>query len=58
MYKDIMTALDKDCNGYIDYTEFLVALVNKTKLLEEKNLKIAFNLFDTQKTGVITVDDL
>ena len=58
MYKDIMIALDKDCNGYIDYTEFLVALVNKTKLLEEKNLKVAFNMFDTQKTGMITMNDI
>ena len=35
LYNDIMTALDKNCNGYIDYSEFLVAAADKNKLLNE-----------------------
>jgi len=33
-----MVDLDKDCNGVIDYSEFLTAAVNKRKLLQEENL--------------------
>lgn len=32
-YEEIMITLDKDCNGVIDYSEFLTAAVDKTKLL-------------------------
>ncbi len=28
-FEQIMIDLDKDCNGVIDYSEFLVAAVNK-----------------------------
>ena len=33
-----MNSLDKNCNGYIDYTEFLTAAVDKQKLLHSDNL--------------------
>lgn len=33
MYQQILIALDKDCNDYIDYSEFLTAAVSKTMLL-------------------------
>jgi len=33
MFTDVMNSLDRNCNGYIDYTEFLTAASNKQKLL-------------------------
>lgn len=57
-YQQILVALDKDCNDYIDYTEFLTAAVNKTKLLTQTNLKTAFEMFDTDKSGKVTLDEL
>ena len=33
IYEAILVDLDKDGNGYIDYSEFLTAAVNKQRLL-------------------------
>jgi Ca2+-binding EF-hand superfamily protein len=41
-FEDLMISLDKNCNGVIDYSEFLTAAVSKTKLLTTDNLKTAF----------------
>ena len=46
MYSDIMISLDKNCNGFIDYSEFLVAAADKNKLLNEESLKMAFEMMD------------
>jgi len=45
----IMTNVDVDHNGYIDYSEFLVASMNKKQLLSKGNLQRAFSLFDRVK---------
>jgi len=42
----IMEIIDMDKNGYIDYSEFLVATVNKNKLLSREKLEAAFKMFD------------
>ena len=47
IYEEIMSALDKNCNGVIDYSEFLVAAANKEQLLSTENLQLAFNMFDS-----------
>lgn len=57
-YEEIMVALDKDCNGVIDYSEFITAAVNKTLLLSQENLRKAFNMIDLDKSGYITIDEL
>ena len=43
----IMENADADNNGTIDYSEFLVAMANKKQLLSKKNVKRAFDLFDS-----------
>ena len=43
---NIMSRLDIDNNGYIDYTEFLLATINKQKLLSRERLLLAFAAFD------------
>lgn len=41
-YNDLMTSMDKDGNGLIDYTEFITAAIDKVTVLNKENLKAAF----------------
>lgn len=54
IFDEILNSLDKNFNGVIDYTEFLVAAADKELLLTEENLKIAFKMFDTDQSGSIS----
>ena len=57
-FEEIMLDLDKDCNGVIDYSEFLTAAINKHQLLNDKNLRMAFSVIDADKSGTITINEL
>jgi len=50
--------LDQDMNGYIEYGEFLRATINKDLILNENNLKLAFQNFDTNGDGILSKDEL
>ena len=50
--------IDTDNNGYIGFEEFLIASINKEKILTEKNLKMAFDVFDRDKSGKISQNEL
>ncbi|CAD7696382.1 unnamed protein product [Ostreobium quekettii] len=54
----IMMAADVDQNGVIDYNEFLAATVHHCKLQQEEHLIRAFEHFDADGSGYITVDEL
>jgi len=54
----IMKSIDHDNNGYIEYEEFLRATLDKTLLLSETNLQHAFNMFDLDKNGSISADEI
>jgi calcium-dependent protein kinase len=54
----VLAAADSDGNGFLDYTEFLVASMNKQTLLCKENLEAAFIAFDTDGSGSITVEEL
>lgn len=54
----IMTTVDVDRNGTIDYSEFISATINKTKLLTKERMKIAFDHFDKNKSGSINIQEL
>ena len=41
-YQDLMKSLDKDGNGFIDYTEFITAAIDKVAFLNQENLRAAF----------------
>lgn len=58
IYEEIMQTLDKNFNGVIDYSEFLVAAADKEQLLNQNNLKLAFNLMDADGNGSITRQEL
>ena len=57
-YMSLMTSLDKDGNGVIDYQEFITAAIDKVNLLNKKNLISAFQLLDLDNSGMITIDEL
>jgi calcium-dependent protein kinase len=42
----IFEKVDLDLSGSIDYNEFLLATINESKILSERNLKEAFNFMD------------
>jgi calcium-dependent protein kinase len=44
--------------GYIDYTEFVIAAMQKSKILDADKLKAAFSKFDRGDKGYISADDL
>lgn len=54
----IFRSIDHDNNGYIEYEEFLRATIDKDLLLSEPNLQMAFDLFDIDKNGFISVDEI
>jgi calcium-dependent protein kinase len=54
----IMSNLDQDQNGFIEYEEFLRASYNMQKLLTEENLFQAFCLFDKDHNGQISYQEL
>ena len=58
IYEEIMTTLDKNCNGVIDYSEFLVAAADKERLLNMNNLRMAFSMMDLNGNGGISRQEL
>mgnify|MGYP001592079947 CR=1 FL=1 len=57
--KEFMDKLDFNNNGTIDYSEFLIANIDLKKLLNNEKLqREAFDLFDLDKSGTITIDEI
>jgi calcium-dependent protein kinase len=54
----IMTRVDTDKSGFIDYSEFLAAAMDRKKLLSEEKLEAAFKAFDKDGNGKITAQEL
>lgn len=54
----IFNEIDTSGNGFIDYTEWIAATIDKKKLLNEQNLRTAFDAFDQDKSGAISKDNL
>ena len=54
LYKNI----DADNDGYIEFEEFVRASISKELIITETNLRIAFNVFDRDKSGGISPSEL
>uniref|UniRef100_M4DMH2 EF-hand domain-containing protein n=1 Tax=Brassica campestris TaxID=3711 RepID=M4DMH2_BRACM len=55
---DLMEAADVDNSGTIDYSEFIAATIHLNKLEREEHLVAAFQFFDKDGSGYITIDVL
>mmetsp|Transcript_17681 Transcript_17681/g.20432 ORF Transcript_17681/g.20432 Transcript_17681/m.20432 type:complete len:234 (-) Transcript_17681:23-724(-) len=54
----ILEIADADGSGEIDYWEWVVSTIDKTKLLSEAKMRAAFSLFDKDGGGTITPDEI
>lgn len=49
---------DQDGSGFLDYQEFSVATFNQRTLLNENNIKLAFEMFDRDSSGNVEVAEI
>jgi calcium-dependent protein kinase len=54
----LMSIIDVDGNGFIEYEEFLRAGLNKEKIITKENLETSFKLYDINKRGKINAQEL
>ena len=55
---EIFNNIDIDKNNYIEQEEFAKAAIDKNIFLSEKMLKFAFNFFDKDNNGLITIEEI
>ena len=55
---EIFNNIDIDKNNYIEQEEFAKAAIDKNVFLSEKMLKFAFNFFDKDNNGLITIEEI
>ena len=54
----IFQKVDIDGSGFIDYSEWVVATINKERLLTREKLQAAFNLFDKDGGGTVSAHEI
>ena len=54
----IFKNIDNDHNGYIEHEEFIRAAINPTVFLKDNYLKFAFNYFDIDRSGGISLVEI
>lgn len=55
--ENVINVVDVDKNGSLDFSEFLLAAVDSSLLLQAKRLQAAFALFDPDSSGAITLTE-
>ena len=56
--EELFDNIDEDKSGNIEYEALMRALIDKKKLLNDKNLREAFNFFDKDKNGSISWSEI
>ena len=56
--QQLMEAADADGNGTIDYEEFITATMHMNRMDREEHLYTAFQYFDKDNSGYITIEEL
>mmetsp|Transcript_4010 Transcript_4010/g.5291 ORF Transcript_4010/g.5291 Transcript_4010/m.5291 type:complete len:520 (+) Transcript_4010:88-1647(+) len=56
--EELVDGIDLDHNHTVDYNEFLAATLSRNTFIREENIHIAFDHFDEDKTGSITLANL
>ena len=56
--EEIFKQIDTDNSGNIEYTEFISACIEKNIYMNEQKLRDAFNLFDSDKSGKISRNEI
>jgi calcium-dependent protein kinase len=54
----LMSVMDSNRNGFIDYTEFIAGCLQSYNYLKENHLKTAFSYYDKDSNGTISLDEL
>jgi len=57
-FDNLIKKIDLDNNNYIEYEEFLRVTVDLDSLINDKNLKVAFDFFDKDKSGTLTQEEI
>jgi len=50
-WEEILLSIDSNNDGKVDFSEFVSAAYNRSTLINQKNLQIAFNIFDSDGNG-------
>jgi Ca2+-binding EF-hand superfamily protein len=56
--EQVFVYFDRDRNGSIDFTEFLVGIRGPISASRKKFIRMAFNILDTDRSGVVTADEI
>ena len=54
----IFQVLDRDNSGSVEYEEFIRASISIEKIITKENLMFAFNIFDKDKSGEISAEEV
>ena len=54
----ISSSISKICQNTINFSDFLVWTADYSKILTTSSIKEAFNYFDVNKDGIITIEDI
>jgi Ca2+-binding EF-hand superfamily protein len=58
VYTELRTAFDYVDQGQLNYTSFLMATLDKRRMLNEDRIYATFQHFDIERSGFITVERL
>jgi calcium-dependent protein kinase len=57
-YEKMMQGMDRDGDGKVTWDEFVTAAIDKISLLNDGNIRAAFNVLDADGNGRITKKEL